>query len=532
MKNKHKIYLLILIFLSVLLLFFRLGDYSLWDTDEPLYSQMAREFNYHNDLLTLYWNGEPWFCHPPLYMWLTMVSGNLFGWNEFAVRFPSALFGVLIIILTYFMGKRFYNEDVGFLSGLILMTSLQVFVQGRLSNLDTLFTFFLMLSTYACYAGVTDNSRRYILFFWLSCALGTLAKGPFALCLPLGLIFLWLFSTKKLKEFKKVFIYEGIIAYVILGGFWYIAGLIKYKTEFYNLVFKYFIFQRVTTAVMDQSGPVYFYILIFIAGFLPWVFLFVPAVIDYFKNRKNEISVFLLIWAVIPFLFFSLVQTKLPNYILFIYPACAIMLANYFYNYIYIKDLKTSLLISLIVYTLFYTAVITSFVLLASGKYPNEYMAARGHLLPLLYIIIGTALFSWFFFAFNKRKYVLPAIIAGTFILYLSIVNMAVYIDQFKPVKPIALKIKSLKSPSEKMIVFTEKFNNSASFVFYMNEKITFMEKIDELKEFLNNNPGAYILIKRGINNGGDRYYQLKTEMPGIKTVFVNDGYVVCRATD
>lgn len=533
--NKNKIFILLLILLSIILFTFKLGSYSLWDNDEPLYTQMAREFNNHSDFLTLTWNGKPWFCHPPLYMWTSFIIGNIFGWGEFSARLPSVIFSVLIILLTYFIARKFYNENTAFIGALILMTSLQFFIQARLANLDTTFTFFMMAAVYIGYIVIgsvrqTESSvqnvfksrRLYVLLFWIMCALGTLTKGPFALCLPFAIIIIYLFFTKKLKELKVFFTIEGILLYLIVGGFWYAAGLLKYKMEFYNLVFKYFTFERVISPVMDQSGPIYYYLLVFIPGLFPWIAFFVPAVSDAFKNIKDERNIFFIVWIMFTFIFFTLVQTKLPNYILFIYPACAIMLADYFYRNICENNFKNKLFLPLLFTSIFYAAVIAVFVLLVEKRYPLEYIENKANLLILFYIIVITLILIWGSLIFNRKKYILSVFIAGTFILYIFMINLTVSVDKYKPVKPLALKVKEMKNPSDKIAVFIKKFSGASSFVFYINEKIEFIENIQDLEAFLRKNKDTYVLIKK------DNSAQIKDRF-ALKHAFDYDKYSVYR---
>lgn len=546
--NKNKIFIIILILLSLFLFTYKLGTYSLWDNDEPLYSQIAREFNHNGDILTTYWNGEPWFCHPPLSMWLTLISGNLLGWNEFSVRLPSAVCAVLIVLMTYYIGRRLYDENTGFIAGLILATSLQFFVQAKLANLDMLFTLFLIASTYVLYRFFQNNSRMYLFLFWVLCGFGTLAKGPFAVCLPPAVIFLYLFFSisneneclgdfwgktwtrlcDAVKKFIKIFTPEGVIAYLILGGFWYAAGLLKYKTEFYNLVFKYFILDRVITPVMNQSGPIYYYLIIFAVGFFPWVAFFLPSIIDYIKTRKQNESVFLLVWLIFTFVFFSLVQTKLPNYILFIYPACAIMLARYFNKTAEDKN-KGGLFWPLAVTSLFYAVIIGAFVVMSTGKYPQEYAGLKNLLLPLLYIIIATLVLSWTMLARGRRRYLIFSFIGGTFLLYVFMMQLMPAVDYYKPIKPLALQLKSVMKPREKVAVFIEHFNNSYSFVFYLNEKVALVETGKDLNLFLKNNKNAYLLVR------ADEYEKIKKIIgsqeliDNLKPLFHYDKYLVCR---
>ncbi|MDO9351075.1 MAG: glycosyltransferase family 39 protein, partial [Deltaproteobacteria bacterium] len=106
------------------LFFLNLGRWDLWNPDEPRYAQVAREMVDGGDWILMHFNGKMYADKPPLFFWLIALSSALWGGlTSFSVRFPSAVFGTLTILLTFLIGRHLYSSRTGFLAGLILVTS-------------------------------------------------------------------------------------------------------------------------------------------------------------------------------------------------------------------------------------------------------------------------------------------------------------------------------------------------------------------------------------------------------------------------
>ena len=116
--------ILLLLGFCFLLYFINLGRWDLWNPDEPRYAQVAREMIQGGDWILMHFNGAVYPDKPPLFFWLIALSSFLWnGFTSFSVRFPSALFGTLTVVSTFFIGRRLYGSRIGFLSGLILATT-------------------------------------------------------------------------------------------------------------------------------------------------------------------------------------------------------------------------------------------------------------------------------------------------------------------------------------------------------------------------------------------------------------------------
>jgi len=152
---------------------------------------------------------EPQFEKPILFYWLIEISYKIFGINEFAVRFPCALFGFLGLVGIYLLGRILFNNRAGVFSAVVLATSLEYLILsiGCVTDM-TLFTLFLFGILFFFYGQIKKKDYFYLLSS-AAFALATLTKGPIGLLLPASIIVLYLALTKKLAIFKKGFMLAG-----------------------------------------------------------------------------------------------------------------------------------------------------------------------------------------------------------------------------------------------------------------------------------------------------------------------------------
>src|SRR3989338_7705426 len=143
----EKVFFVCLLLLAPLF-FYNLGGYSLVDFDEAWYGEIARNILVSANPVILSFNGKPYFDHPPLGFVLMAVSQLIFGVNEFAVRFPAAAAGFGSLVLTYLVGRRLFSSVVGLGSMLVLASSVWFILRSRQGDLDTILTFFYLLTIY------------------------------------------------------------------------------------------------------------------------------------------------------------------------------------------------------------------------------------------------------------------------------------------------------------------------------------------------------------------------------------------------
>ena len=125
-SSQKGVQILLLLGICIAIYVLNLGRWDLWNPDEPRYAEVAREMVKGGDWILLHLNGRDYGNKPPLFFWLMAFSSYLWqGFTSFAVRFPSALFGTLTVLLTFFLGKELYTSRAGLFSGLVLATSVE-----------------------------------------------------------------------------------------------------------------------------------------------------------------------------------------------------------------------------------------------------------------------------------------------------------------------------------------------------------------------------------------------------------------------
>src|SRR5262245_26996703 len=173
--------------LCYVIFFHGLGDIGLIGPDEPRYSAIAREMLTSGDYITPRLYGIPWFEKPALMYWLSALGFKIFGVNEFGARFPSALAATISIFAVYWCGRKLWDRLVGFLTALILATSIGFFAFARAASMDMLLTACLTLAMVFFMVAMNDQTpqrRLWMYGFYAAIGFGILAKGPVAILLP------------------------------------------------------------------------------------------------------------------------------------------------------------------------------------------------------------------------------------------------------------------------------------------------------------------------------------------------------------
>ncbi len=326
-------YILILIILASLFYFWKLGQGSLADFDEAIYAQMAKEIVRSGDWFTMHLNGLPRFKKPPLYTWLTAASFKIFGPGEFGARFPSALFGVLGILATYFLGKElFKDERTGFLGALILLTTIGYSQMPRQAMMSTTLTFFIVLSLY--FFSKAREKSRYLILSGLSIGLAIMTKGVIGL-LPLAIIGIFLiFKTtdtprrctpRRCIEFiRDKNFYWGLLLLLLVASPWHLGQLLINKKDFLNM----YIFDTLSEHTSGNIKNLGFYPLTLLYSFFPWTVLAFFALPRVFSGKKSP-HILLLIWILLPLTLFTFSGNRLYWHIVPLYPALSLLVAQF-----------------------------------------------------------------------------------------------------------------------------------------------------------------------------------------------------------
>lgn len=361
--NEHpELFCLSLLALACLLfLFFGLNFYPLIDVDETRYAVIARDLANSFDWNSLNLNMIPFLEKPPLYFWLVGASIKLFGGiSGFAVRLPIAILSTFIVFFTYYVGKIIISRKYGMISALILLSSIFFLILSHIAILDMVLTVFM---TSAIYCGLLThfcqekNKKYYWWYFYLFVGIGFLAKGILALAIPFTIIFIYNLITKTAKDiFKPVNLLPGLIIFSVIAIPWH---LIMYKEYGFEFVKQYFLIHHfgrfMGSEYIGRERPLLYFVPVFLLGFFPWSLIFLTAAYQGIKNLvekyqdtegkfKNKIRalfetstneqkllLFASLYFIIVFVLFSISSTKLPTYILPVFPAAALLTGYYWW---------------------------------------------------------------------------------------------------------------------------------------------------------------------------------------------------------
>ena len=318
---------LLLLFLGLIVYAHGIGAYPLLEPDEGRYSEIPREMIESGDYITPKLNYVKYFEKPVLFYWMNALSFKLFGENEFAARFPTVLMAVLGALLTYVIAKSIYSHNTALFSSVILLTMLFYLVVGRINIIDMTLSFFITLSLTGFWL------KRYWLFY-AGMALALLSKGLIGVIFPGAVVFWYIVLTRQWHLFKEVATNgRGIIIFLIVSLPWFILVCMANKDFFYFFFIQEH-FLRYVTTIHDRYQPVWYFIPILILGVMPWTG-FIPSALkllfcirDIKDEHEKRASIFLYLWILIIFLFFSLSGSKLIPYIVPVLPPLAVIFAS------------------------------------------------------------------------------------------------------------------------------------------------------------------------------------------------------------
>lgn len=342
----------ILLLLCCALFFFGNNLLHLTDPDEVFYSQTAREMLNRNEWVTSYIFNQPQFEKPVLTYWLIKTAFIAFGQTPFAARFFPAVFASFGVLGIYALGLLgFINEKRAFLAALVLCTSAFYVGMAKTVFTDMIFSVFILYALLSFYTGyVHANSKRLgILFFYLFAALATLTKGPLGLLIPLLVVVVFLMYRKQIFFLNTYWVLIGFVVYLLLAIPWYWYEISNYGQGFIQEFFYNDHWRRLLQAEHKGNDHWYFYPITMVAGLFPWSLFLIAALGDVYKRIKFSLKpfeYFLLSWILIVFIVFQVAHSKLASYILPMFPALALLTANYIderieeYRYQIIKRLS------------------------------------------------------------------------------------------------------------------------------------------------------------------------------------------------
>jgi 4-amino-4-deoxy-L-arabinose transferase-like glycosyltransferase len=325
--------------------FRNLGAVGFVGPDEPRYAWIARAMVETGDWVTPRLYGKPWFEKPPLYYWGAALSFKLFGVSEVTARLPCAISALLATLGMAWLAWRLFGAESARWLLLLLPTTVAMIGFSHAAATDMPFAAPLTLAMIcaAIVLGLVRNGDTPILprtpwlallFFGFFLGLAVLAKGPVAIILAGGAVFLWAPATRRWRDALRCLHPLAIASFSLTALPWYILCA-RLNPDFFRVFIIEHNFKRYLTPEFQHIQPFWFYVPMLLLAVFPWTVLMLAPTKQLFEVRGLEDSqqaqyLFLLCWPAFTFLFFTASRSKLPGYILPAVPPVVLLLTQAF----------------------------------------------------------------------------------------------------------------------------------------------------------------------------------------------------------
>ncbi|MFN2461594.1 MAG: ArnT family glycosyltransferase [Candidatus Velthaea sp.] len=430
-----------------------LGVGTLWDNSETAYGEVAREILITHDWLVMHLNGVAWFVQPPLYFWMAAFFAKLFGVGPFALRLPSALATIATGAAVGYATARIAGTRCGIYAAVIVSTSLMQAIVGRLAIMDALLDLAVAAAILWWFrafepprsARALDAAKRAGAFVGgaASIGFGFLAKGPVALAMVVLVVGVWLAWERRVRSPlltpRGTTILAATAVMLAICVPWFVLLANKMGAGAVAELIGHYTIGRYTGVIENQRGPWWYYLPVLVIGFFPWI-AFVP--VGFVRACRaahapeGAFARLAIVWALIPLVFFSCAQTKLPNYIALEFPALAIIVALWFERISAGRDRRAALASAAVV------PLTVGFLTLATSIFgkDNHLTAAMTAVAPQLFTLVAGMLAGSIatvvVIALPRVRPAAPYVLAAT---SLALVNFIALVAEpaAEPLKPI-----------------------------------------------------------------------------------------------
>ena len=325
--------------------------------DEPRYAQIAHEmldrFYLAHTLpsrlsacVTPYLYGHPWLEKPALYYWRAMFVFQDFGVHDWSARLPSATFAFLMVALIYLHMRRF--RPGGHLdAALITVACAGIIGFARGASTDMQMAAPLAMGLLGWYAWYETDSKFWLFDIYFFTGVATLAKGPVAPVLAIAIVAAFAALRREWSLLRRSFWWPGALLYFAIVLPWFIAVQLQ-NPDFFRVFFLEHNLERFASNRYEHQQPFWYYLVVVLLAVMPWTVIAIRAFIDGLRTSIREwrarhfsrcvpcagqpgdaFPEFLVLWALIPILFFSFSESKLPGYILPSIPPITILTGDF-----------------------------------------------------------------------------------------------------------------------------------------------------------------------------------------------------------
>jgi 4-amino-4-deoxy-L-arabinose transferase-like glycosyltransferase len=315
-----------LAFVVALLLFVSVHRQGLAGYDDAVYAHEGKEMVRTGDWWNVRFNGQLNFEYPPLFLWLEAGSFKLFGVNDSAAKFPSALLGFGTIIVVYFLTLELTGQTWLSLLAMLVLASTQFFLKNATHAMtDVPFTFFFTLTIFTYVKGL--KNRLYLIFSGVPLALALLTRSVIGL-LAVGVLVAHAVLTNRLKVLVSPWLLSGLFLGAAVPMCWYLSQYHLHGPEVFTSHLR-FVASKIYVAPGTKSSLLN-YPLALLKYYWPWLPFMIAGFymeVRALLRRKDETAVLLIAWVILVLVPFSLAQTRYPRYIMPVFPAFSLLAA-------------------------------------------------------------------------------------------------------------------------------------------------------------------------------------------------------------
>jgi 4-amino-4-deoxy-L-arabinose transferase-like glycosyltransferase len=333
LRSKAALYLLAAGFILCSLLVLDLR--TLIPPDEGRYAEMAREMFLSGDWVTTRLNGIKYFEKPPLHTWMSALSFTLFGLGEWQARLWNGLCGIFGVLMVGYTGQRIFGGRAGLYAAMVLASMTFWAAASQFNSLDLGVAATMTLALCALLIAQQDDvappqRRRWMLLCWAGMALSLLAKGLIGIVLPGGVLFIYALASGDRAIWRRLHPFSGMALFLALSLPWFLLVAAR-NPEQPGFFFIHEHWDRFFLKTHHREGPWYYFLVLLLPATLPWISV-LPASLALARKRMEgrfQTTRLLLAWIVFILFFFSYSKSKLPGYMLPVFPALALLAGVY-----------------------------------------------------------------------------------------------------------------------------------------------------------------------------------------------------------
>jgi 4-amino-4-deoxy-L-arabinose transferase-like glycosyltransferase len=460
-----------------------LGGGTLWDNSETAYGEVAREVLFYHDWVVMHLNGVPWFVQPPLYFWIAALFAKALGMGPLALRLPSALATIGMAVAVAYAVARAAGRRVALLSVVVLGTMLMQAIVGRLAIMDALLDLTVCCAILAWYAALRGSGDTAWVGGLVAIALGILAKGPVAPAVVLLVIVPWAVWERalgrKLRGPSIAAALAGSALAIIIVVPWFEMLVARVGPEALGQLVGHYTVGRYLGTIENQSGPVWYYLPVVLLGVFPWFAFVPPALAGALRAPAGErgmLARLSLVWIVLPFVFFSFANTKLPNYIALELPAFAIALALWFDGVLDSADRRAAIVGSAIVPVTLAGLALAIFIFTRDNRLTGALSSLLGDMIVLgLVMLAGSVACGILLVRRSTARYAPYALGLSGLVAILVIALVAEpHAETLKPIPELAAVIRAQRQPGD--VVAIQSLGGSNGLVFYTQPPVAILD--------------------------------------------------------